>query len=124
MKIKLFLFVLALQSAWLLGTVFVRERALSQGAVIRLETKRVDPRDLLRGDYLILNYKLSNMPTNQFRSDITWASGQVIAVEACTDSANPTWLSLQTDTLANSSCYFSDPQWTNYPARFYRLRSP
>jgi len=20
--------------------------------------------------------------------------------------------------------YFSDPQWTNYPARFYRLRSP
>jgi hypothetical protein len=21
-------------------------------------------------------------------------------------------------------CYFSNPGWTNYPARFYRLRSP
>ena len=26
--------------------------------------------------------------------------------------------------LTNGSVYFSDPQWTNYPSRFYRLRSP
>jgi uncharacterized membrane-anchored protein len=26
----------------------------------------VDPRDLLRGDYLILNYKISDVPTNLF----------------------------------------------------------
>ena len=31
---------------------------------------------------------------------------------------------LQTNTLSSDSLYFSDPQWTNYPARFYRLRSP
>ena len=24
---------------------------------------------------------------------------------------------------ANGTSYFSDPQWTNYPQRFYRLRS-
>jgi len=66
MKLKLFIFVLALQSAWLLGTVFVQERALSSGKVIRLETERVDPRDLLRGDYLILNYKISDVPKNLF----------------------------------------------------------
>jgi hypothetical protein len=26
-------------------------------------------------------------------------------------------------TLTGGSSYFSDPDWTNYPGRFYRLRS-
>ena len=66
MKLKLFILVLALQSAWVLYTVAVQERAWSIGKVITLETERVDPRDLLRGDYLILNYKISDVPTNLF----------------------------------------------------------
>jgi uncharacterized membrane-anchored protein len=66
MKTKLFILVLALQSTWILGTTFQQEHALSAGKTIRLETERVDPRDLLRGDYLILNYKISNVPTNLF----------------------------------------------------------
>jgi uncharacterized membrane-anchored protein len=66
MKRNLFIIVLALQSAWVLYTVAVQERAWSVGKVITLETERVDPRDLLRGDYLILNYKISNVPTNLF----------------------------------------------------------
>lgn len=66
MKRNLFILVLALQSAWVLYTVAVQERAWSAGKVIMLETERVDPRDLLRGDYLILNYKISNVPTNLF----------------------------------------------------------
>ena len=47
----------------------------------------------------------------------------VIVVEACTDPGNPVWLPVATNTLTAGSAYFSDPQWTNYPARFYRLRS-
>ena len=66
MKLKLLILVLALQCAWLLGTVVVQEHALATGRVILLETVRVDPRDLLRGDYLILNYKISDVPTNLF----------------------------------------------------------
>jgi len=66
MKLKLLILVLALQSAWLLGTVAVQEHAFATGKVIQLETVRVDPRDLLRGDYLILNYKISDVPTNLF----------------------------------------------------------
>ena len=62
--------------------------------------------------------------TNQFGFNINWASGQVVVVEACTDLANPTWFPLQTNTLTGDSCYFSDPDWTNYPGRLYRLRSP
>jgi uncharacterized membrane-anchored protein len=66
MKLKLLILVLALQSAWLLGTAAMQEHALATGRVILLETARVDPRDLLRGDYLILNYKISDVPTNLF----------------------------------------------------------
>jgi uncharacterized membrane-anchored protein len=66
MKFKLFIFVLALQGAWLLGTAAMQEHALATGKVILLETRRVDPRDLLRGDYLILNYTISDVPVNLF----------------------------------------------------------
>ena len=65
MKLKLFILVLALQSAWVLYTVAVQELLLREGTSILLETERVDPRDLLRGDYLILNYKISSVPTNR-----------------------------------------------------------
>lgn len=71
MKRNLFILVLALQSAWLLGTVAVQERALSSGKVVTLETERVDPRDLLRGDFLILNYKISDLPVNLFSPPVS-----------------------------------------------------
>ncbi|MGD0252608.1 MAG: GDYXXLXY domain-containing protein [Verrucomicrobiota bacterium] len=66
MKLKLFILVLALQSAWLLGAAAMQEHALANGKIILLETARVDPRDLLRGDYLMLNYKISDVPVNSF----------------------------------------------------------
>jgi hypothetical protein len=62
--------------------------------------------------------------TNQFGFNITWASDMVVVVEACANLANPTWSPVGTNTLTGGSSYFSDPQWTNYPNRFYRLRSP
>jgi hypothetical protein len=45
-------------------------------------------------------------------------------VEACTNLGNPIWYPLAANTLTGGSYYFNDTQWTNYPARFYRLRSP
>ena len=62
--------------------------------------------------------------TNQFGFNISWASGMVVVVEACTNLDYPMWTPLQTDTLMNDMLYFSDPEWTNYPCRFYRLRMP
>jgi len=62
--------------------------------------------------------------SNQFGFNITWASDTVIVVEACTNLANPAWCPVGTNTLTGGSSYFSDPDWTNYPGRFYRLRSP
>ena len=62
--------------------------------------------------------------TNRFGFNITGISRLVIVVEACTSLGNPTWVPLQTNILTSDSFYFSDPPWTNYPGRFYRLRSP
>jgi hypothetical protein len=62
--------------------------------------------------------------TNQLCFTITWASDQTVVVEATTDLANPTWLAVGTNTLLNGICHFRDPEWNEYPARFYRLRSP
>jgi hypothetical protein len=62
--------------------------------------------------------------TNQFGFTITGTSNLVIVVEACTNLVNATWYPLATNTLTGGSAYFSDPQWTNYHGRFYRLRSP
>ena len=64
------------------------------------------------------------MRTNQFGFTITGTSNLVIVVEACTNLANPTWTLLQTNVVTGGSSYFCDPQWTNHPARFYRIRSP
>jgi hypothetical protein len=61
--------------------------------------------------------------TNQFGFNIDWASSQTVVVETCTNLANPDWLPVGTNILTGGSSYFSDPQWMNYPGRFYRLRS-
>ena len=62
--------------------------------------------------------------TNGFGFNITGTSSLVIFVEATANLANPVWSVLSTNTLTGGSYDFSDPQWTNHPARFYRLRSP
>jgi hypothetical protein len=61
--------------------------------------------------------------TNQFGFNMIWASGQIVVIEACTNLSDPDWQPVQTNRLSGGSSYFSDPQWTNYPGRFYRLRS-
>jgi hypothetical protein len=67
--------------------------------------------------------------TNLFGFTITGSSNLAIVVQAATSLTNPVWLSVSTNTLntfvgTNGTSDFSDPQWTQYPARFYRFRSP
>ena len=62
--------------------------------------------------------------TNQFGFIISWATIVPVTVEACTNLSSPVWSAVQSVTLTNGSAYFSDPDWTNYPRRFYRLRWP
>jgi hypothetical protein len=64
------------------------------------------------------------MQSNAFGFIISWATNTSVVVEACTNPANHSWSSLKTNALTSGWSYFSDPQWANYPGRFYRVRSP
>jgi hypothetical protein len=67
------------------------------------------------------NFGVSN---GQFGFNITGNSNLPIAVEACTNLANPVWMPLTNMTLTNGSVYFSDPNWTNFPVRYYGIGFP
>jgi hypothetical protein len=73
---------------------------------------------------LILNNGPSfGVGTNGFGFIISWATNISVVVEASTNLVNPLWSPMATNTLTTGASYFSDPQWTNYPGRFYRIRS-
>ncbi|HXJ55134.1 MAG TPA: leucine-rich repeat domain-containing protein, partial [Verrucomicrobiae bacterium] len=73
---------------------------------------------------LILNNGPSFGVQAGFSFVISWATNISVVVEASTSLANPAWVPVGTNILTDGASYFSDPQWTNHPARFYRLRSP
>jgi hypothetical protein len=47
-----------------------------------------------------------------------------VVIEAATDLSNSIWLALGTNTLTSGSSTFTDLQWTNFPSRYYRVRTP
>jgi uncharacterized repeat protein (TIGR03803 family) len=59
--------------------------------------------------------------SNQFGFYVTGTPNIPIVVEACAHLSNPIWTPLETN--AGGAFYLSDPQWTNYPSRFYRART-
>jgi hypothetical protein len=62
--------------------------------------------------------------TNSFGFIVSWATNLSLVVEGCTDLASSNWSPVSTNALTNGWFYFSDPEWTNYRAGFYRIRSP
>jgi hypothetical protein len=61
---------------------------------------------------------------NQFGFNVGGPAGVPLIIEACTNLTAGAWIPLRTCSLTNGLIYFSDPDQTNYPARFYRVRSP
>ena len=59
--------------------------------------------------------------TNGFGFTISWATNIPVVIETTANLANPVWLPLTTNTLSSGTNGFTDPEWTNYPARFYRV---
>jgi hypothetical protein len=57
-----------------------------------------------------------------FNFTVAGVTNQTVVVEASTNLVN--WQSIWTNTLFGASTNFTDLRWTNYPARFYRFRSP
>jgi hypothetical protein len=72
---------------------------------------------------------LNNAPgfgvqNKHFGFTISWATNRSIIVQAATNLTNPVWTPVATNPLVNGTNFFSDPNWTNYPGRFYRILSP
>jgi hypothetical protein len=61
---------------------------------------------------------------HQFGFNITGTNNFTVVVAACTNLAGAVWVPLTTNTLVNGSFHFNDPQWTNYPNRYYSLQMP
>ncbi|HEY3852755.1 MAG TPA: leucine-rich repeat domain-containing protein [Verrucomicrobiae bacterium] len=57
--------------------------------------------------------------TNEFAFTITGASNETVIVQASTNLLD--WATVKTNTLPGAPLIFSDPNWRNYPQRFYRL---
>lgn len=60
----------ALQTAVLGYMVESRAAILRSGTEIKLKTVPIDPRDLLRGDYVILSYSISTLPKSIVTGDV------------------------------------------------------
>jgi hypothetical protein len=58
-----------------------------------------------------------------FSFTINGTGNLTIVIEASTSLANPNWVPVATNNLSAGSATFSDPQWKNYPVRFYRVQS-
>ena len=58
---------LDVQVALIVAMVFDRVRVLREGSEVKLQTRPIDPRDFLRGDYVVLNYDISSVPTAELK---------------------------------------------------------
>jgi uncharacterized membrane-anchored protein len=67
-KIALFGAATVIQIALLAAMVVDRVQILRDGTEVTLQTRPVDPRDFLRGDYVILGYDISQLPAGPLRS--------------------------------------------------------
>ncbi|KKH96863.1 hypothetical protein EO95_03660 [Methanosarcina sp. 1.H.T.1A.1] len=59
---------------WLLifsGFILYKEYTLRTGTEVVLKTEPVDPRDLFRGDYVILNYEISTLDLDEVAAEDT-----------------------------------------------------
>ena len=61
---------------------------------------------------------------NVFGFTITGTTNIPIVVAASTNLAGGAWTAVQSCNVTNGSIYFSDPAWTNYSSRYYRICWP
>jgi hypothetical protein len=55
---------------------------------------------------------------------VSWATNASVVLQVCTNFSNPTWASIQTNSLTNGSTYFADASWNKSAAGIYRIWHP
>jgi len=77
----LFALAAAIQIALISVMVYDRVRVLREGTEVTLQTRPVDPRDFLRGDYVVLNYEITNLPAGALKDTPSKGRGTPVFVK-------------------------------------------
>jgi uncharacterized membrane-anchored protein len=77
----LFALAAAIQVGLISVMVYDRVRVLREGAEVTLQTRPVDPRDFLRGDYVVLTYEITNLPAGALKDTPSKGRGTPIFVK-------------------------------------------
>lgn len=85
-KKKLFLMIGIFWIVIIFGFIAVKEYTLRTGQEVILKTQPVDPRDLFRGDYIILNYIIGGVDVSDFKEGNTVYVGLMINEEGYGES--------------------------------------
>lgn len=70
-----------IQIALLAAMVFDRARILREGKEVTLQTRPVDPRDFLRGDYVVLGYDISQLNAGPLKGQPAGSRNPVVFVK-------------------------------------------
>lgn len=84
-KIALFAAAALIQFALLAAMIVDRVQILRNGAEIALQTHPVDPRDLLRGDYVRLGYDISDVRSGALQDKPAGARNPIVFVKLTPD---------------------------------------
>lgn len=85
-KAVLFGAAILLQCAILVLMVVDRTQILREGTEVTLQTRPVDPRALLRGDYVVLGYDISQLPAGALAGQPTAERNPVVFVKLAPDA--------------------------------------
>lgn len=102
MKKKLLIAILALQTVWVCAVSLVQESKLASPTVVTLKTVPVDPRDLFKGDYVVLRYEISTLPASLFKD----------AMPDVSEAGRKVYVVLE----PSGECYHAVAAWTREPS--------
>jgi uncharacterized membrane-anchored protein len=71
----------SVQFALLTLMIIDRVQILREGTEVTLQTSPVDPRDVLRGDYVVLNYDISQLPAGPLQNQPAGARNPIVFVK-------------------------------------------
>lgn len=83
------LIVVALQTVALAYMILDRQAMLNSSRAVTLKVVPVDPRDMFRGDYVVLSYDISRLDLTKLEGDDAMTYGDIVFVTMVRDGA--TW---------------------------------
>lgn len=107
-----FVIAFAVQAGLLVYMLGARASMLANSAEIRLPVVPVDPRDFLRGDYVILSYPMSRLDAAQLEGDNDFGYSTPVFVELAPDGE--VWKAVALHKVAPQGKTFMRGQVTNY----------